>query len=33
MERIHHKVVMVLGDKKAMTNGLMKKAAHYTLSQ
>lgn len=33
MERIHHKVVMLLGDTKAMANGLMKKAATYTLNQ
>lgn len=33
MERIHHKAVMLLGDTKAMANGLMKKAATYTLSQ
>ncbi|MDY3266081.1 MAG: IS66 family transposase [Phocaeicola sp.] len=33
MERIHHKVVMLLGDTKTMANGLMKKAATYTLNQ
>lgn len=33
MERIHHKAVMLLGDTKAMANGLMKKAATYTLNQ
>lgn len=33
MERIHYKVVMLLGDTKAMANGLMKKAATYTLNQ
>lgn len=33
MGRIHHKVVMLLGNTKAMANGLMKKAATYTLNQ
>lgn len=33
MERIHYKVVMLLGDKKAIANGLMKKVATYTLNQ
>lgn len=33
MERIHYKVVILPGDTKAMVNGLMKKAATYTLNQ
>lgn len=33
MKRIHHKVVMMLEDTKAMANGLMKKAATYTINQ
>ena len=33
LESIHHKVVTLLADTKAMANGLMKKAATYTINQ
>lgn len=33
LERIHHKVVMMMQDVKLMANGLMRKAVNYTLNQ
>lgn len=33
LESIHHKVVTLLADTKAMANGLMKKTATYTINQ
>lgn len=33
LERIHHKVVMMLQDTKLMANELMRKAVNYTLNQ
>ena len=33
LERIHHKVVMMMQDTKLMANELMKKAVNYTLNQ
>lgn len=33
LERIHHKVVMMMQDAKIMANGLMRKAVSYTLNQ
>ena len=33
MERIHHKVVMMLEDTATMANALMRKAANYTINQ
>lgn len=33
LESIHHKVVTLLADRKAMVNGLMKKAATYTINE
>ena len=33
MERIHHKVVMMLEDTATMANELMRKAANYTINQ
>ena len=33
LERIHHKVVMMMQDTKLMANELMRKAVNYTLNQ
>lgn len=33
LERIHHKVVMMMHDAKIMANELMRKAANYTINQ
>lgn len=33
LERIHHKVVMMMQDAKIMANELMRKAANYTINQ
>ena len=33
LERIHHKVVMMMQDAKIMANELMRKAVNYTLNQ
>ena len=33
LERIHHKVVMMIQDTKLMVNDLMRKAANYTINQ
>ena len=33
LERIHHKVVMMMQDAKLMANELMRKAVNYTLNQ
>ena len=33
LERIHHKVVMMMQDAKIMANGLVRKAVSYTLNQ
>lgn len=33
MERIHHKVVMMLENTATMANELMRKAANYTINQ
>ena len=33
LERIHHKVVMMMQDTKLMANELMRKAANYTINQ
>ena len=33
LERIHHKVVMMMQDTKLMANELMRKAVNYTINQ
>lgn len=33
LERIHHKVVMMMLDAKTMANELMRKIANYTINQ